>query len=139
VPLLVLALGIAFTTSVLLQASPFVMVLNVVTITLLTLALSAMALAFGAFYPQFETENAAQIATSFGGLLYMMASVALLGLVITLEAWPVVGHLRSIYFGGAGTPASALALPLGLVAAVCLVATLLPLRLAQRRIQQMEF
>ncbi len=138
-PLLVLALGIAFTTSVLLQASPFVMVLNVVTITLLTLALSAMALAFGAFYPQFETENAAQIATSFGGLLYMMASVALLGLVITLEAWPVVGHLRSIYFGGTGTPASALALPLGLVAAVCLVATLLPLRLAQRRIQQMEF
>ena len=139
VPLLVLALAIAFTTSVLLQASPFVMMLNVGTITLLTLALSSLALAFGAWYPQFETENAAQIATSFGGLLYMMASVALLGLVITLEAWPVLGHLRSLYLGGPGVPPTALALPLGLVAVVCLLATLVPLRLAQRRIQGMEF
>jgi ABC-2 type transport system permease protein len=138
-PLLLLALGIAFTTSVLLDATPFVMILNIGTITLLTLALSSLALAFGAYYPQFETDNAAQIATSFGGLLYMMASVGLLGLVIALEAWPVVGHFRSIYFGGPGIPATALILPLGLVAAVCLVATLLPLRMALKKIQQMEF
>ncbi|MGH7585116.1 MAG: putative ABC transporter permease subunit [Gemmatimonadales bacterium] len=139
IPLLVLALGIAFTTSVMLQASPFVMALNVGTITLLTLALSSMALAFGAFFPQFETENAAQIATSFGGLLYMMASVGLLGLVIAIEAWPVVDHLRRMYLGGDGVPAAKLALPLALVAALCLVATLLPLKLAIARIESTDF
>ena len=46
------------------------------TIVLFTLAASAMALSFGAIYPQFETENAAQIPTSFGGLVFMMSSVS---------------------------------------------------------------
>ena len=48
------------------------------TIVLYTLAASALALSFGAFYPRFDTENAAQIPTSFGGLVYMMASLSLL-------------------------------------------------------------
>ena len=33
-------------------------------------------------FPKFNTENAAQIPTSFGGLVLMMASVTLIGLVI---------------------------------------------------------
>ena len=54
-----------------------------------------MALAMGVFYPQFETENAAQIPTSFGGLLFMMASVTLLGAIIAAEAAPVATYLRA--------------------------------------------
>ena len=42
----------------------------------MTLALAGLALGFGTLFPQFETENAAQIPTSFGGLLFMMAAVA---------------------------------------------------------------
>jgi hypothetical protein len=47
-------------------------------------AIGALALGFGALYPQFETQSAAQIPTSFGGLVYMMAMIALLGWVIFL-------------------------------------------------------
>jgi ABC-2 type transport system permease protein len=71
VPLLVLALLITVFTNVILKASPFMMAVSVGTIVLLTVAISAMALGFGALYPQFETENAAQIPTSFGGLVFM--------------------------------------------------------------------
>src|SRR2546426_5071488 len=63
-------------TDVLLEVSPFMMILSLATIFALTLAIAAMALGFGALYPQFETENAAQIPTSFGGLVYMMATIA---------------------------------------------------------------
>ncbi|MFB3110446.1 MAG: hypothetical protein ACE10G_00260, partial [Gemmatimonadales bacterium] len=74
VPLLVIALVITIFTNVLLRATPFMMTLGIVTIVLLTLAISALALGFGALYPQFETENAAQIPTSFGGLVFMMTT-----------------------------------------------------------------
>ena len=39
----------------------------------MTLALAGLALGFGTLFPQFETENAAQIPTSFGGLVFMMS------------------------------------------------------------------
>ena len=54
------------------------MAVSLGTIVLYTLAVSALALSFGVFYPQFGTENAAQIPTSFGGVVYMMASLSLL-------------------------------------------------------------
>ena len=62
------------------------------------LAASALALSFGALYPQFGTENAAQIPTSFGGLVYMMSSLSLPALVIMIEAVPVTEYLREQRF-----------------------------------------
>src|SRR5216117_1499536 len=82
IPLLGLALLLTGLTNVLLQVRPFMMVVGLVTICGLTFAIAALALGFGALYPQFETENAAQIPTSFGGLVFMMAAIAVLAAVI---------------------------------------------------------
>jgi ABC-2 type transport system permease protein len=139
VPLLVLALIITVFTNVLLKASTFMMGLGLGTIILLTLAISAMALGFGALYPQFDTENAAQIPTSFGGLVFMMTTIALLAAVIVIEAVPVYAYLRATYnhepvrINGAMIGAFALA------AAVCAAATVLPLRVGLRKMEQFEF
>src|SRR6185503_12974755 len=65
IPLLILALLLTGITNVLLEVAPFMMIMSMAAMFALTLAISAMALAFGAAYPQFETENAAQIPTSF--------------------------------------------------------------------------
>ncbi len=92
-PLLVLALGIVGVTDYLLQVTAFMMAVSVFTITFMTLAVAGLAIGFGTLYPQFETENAAQIPTSFGGLLFMMTSVALIGFIVILEARPVYGYL----------------------------------------------
>ncbi|HKH93987.1 MAG TPA: hypothetical protein VKA54_19430, partial [Gemmatimonadaceae bacterium] len=89
IPLLVLALGIVFVTDWLLQVSTFMFAVSVMTMSMMTLALCGMALGFGTLFPQFETENAAQIPTSFGGLMFMMASVGLIAGVVVLEARPV--------------------------------------------------
>jgi len=51
-------------TNALLEVTPFMMILSLATMAGLTLAIAAMALTFGTLYPQFETENAAQIPTS---------------------------------------------------------------------------
>jgi ABC-2 type transport system permease protein len=139
IPLLLLALVITILTNWLLQVSEFMMAVSVGTILLYTLAVSALALTFGVFYPQFGTENAAQIPTSFGGVVYMMASLCLLAVVIVIEAIPVTAYLRawqrgepvgfSLELVGAGVA----------VVAILVAATIIPLRLGARRIEQMEF
>ena len=139
IPLLVLALIITVFTNVILQATPFMMAVGAGTIVLLTLAISAMALGFGALYPQFETENAAQIPTSFGGLVFMMTTVALLAAVIVVEAVPVYGYLQATYEGRPvridGTMVAAFA---GVVA-ICGVATVVPLKVGLKKMEGFEF
>ena len=139
IPLLVLALAITIMTNVLLRATPFMMAVGVGTILLLTLAISALALCFGALYPQFETENAAQIPTSFGGLVFMMATIALLALVIVIESVPVYRYLSSSFDR---QPLRITPLMVGSFAAaagVCLAATVIPLKIALRKMEEFEF
>jgi len=140
VPLLVLALLITVFTNWLLHASPFMMTVSVTTILLYTLAAGALALSFGALYPQFGSENAAQIPTSFGGLVYMMSSLCLLALIIGIEAIPVTDYLRDQRYSQQPvgiTPQLVLA---GVaVVGVCALATIIPLRLGLRRIETMEW
>jgi len=139
VPLLVLALMITVFTNVLLKASPFMMGVGVSSIVLLTLAIAAMALGFGALYPQFDTENAAQIPTSFGGLVFMMSTVALLAAVIIIEAVPVYGYLRATYLGQTFHANGVMIGAFGLAAAVCLGATVISLKVALHRMERFEF
>ena len=139
VPLLVLALILTGVTNWLLQASPFMMVLSLVTIFALTLAIGALALGFGTLYPQFETENAAQIPTSFGGLVFMMTTIALLAVVIGGLSQIVYPYVRSVYEGHPVVITPWMIASTVLVALVCVAATALPLWLARRRMEQFEF
>lgn len=138
VPLLILALIITLVTARILQASPFMTGVTVFTITGFTVAVSAMALGFGTIYPQFESENAAQIPTSFGGMVFMMAAVLLLGLITVVEAGPVVDHLRAVQAGEPGGITASLAIRLALVAVLCAAATVIPLRKARERMEALE-
>jgi ABC-2 type transport system permease protein len=139
-PLLLLALVITAFTNWLLHASAFMMAVAIGTITLYTMAASALALSFGALYPRFGTENAAQIPTSFGGLVYMMSSLSLLALIIMIEAVPVTAYLRVQRFANQPAPITPELMAAGaLVFTVCVIATLVPLRLGLRRIESMEW
>ncbi|MEX0907786.1 MAG: hypothetical protein WD054_05605, partial [Gemmatimonadota bacterium] len=99
-PLLVLALALTIGTNVILRIDGLMMVLSVSTILIMTFAISSMALGFGALFPKFDSENPAEIPTSFGLLLFMMTATAYLGIIIALEAWPVYAILQSQQQGG---------------------------------------
>jgi len=136
-PLLMLALAIVGVTDVLLQVTPFMMIVSIGTITFMTLAVAGLALGFGTMFPQFETENAAQIPTSFGGLVFMMSSIALIGLVIVLEARPVYTYLSAQAFGEPTQPLE-MVLGFGLAVVICGMATLIPIEMAVRRLERGE-
>ena len=139
VPLLLVALVITVFTNVLLRATPFMMTLSVSTIILLTFAISALALGFGALYPQFETENAAQIPTSFGGLVFMMTTIVLVAGVIVLEAMPVYGYMSAAFRGETVQITTSMILAFVGVLLLCITATAVPLRIGLRKMEEFEF
>ncbi|HEY6089313.1 MAG TPA: hypothetical protein VD771_05945 [Gemmatimonadaceae bacterium] len=137
IPLLVLALGLVFATDVLLQVNGFMMAVSIFTITMMTFAIAGLALGFGALFPKFNTENAAQIPTSFGGLVLMMASVALIGIVIILEARPVYQYVGAHLLH---TDPSFMGMIAGFGGAtlICLAATFIPIQIAVKRMKELE-
>ena len=139
VPLLFVALVITVLTNVILHATPFMMTLSVTTMILLTFAISALALGFGALYPQFETENAAQIPTSFGGLVFMMTAIVLVAGVIVLEAMPVYGYMSAAFRGEAVEITTSMILAFIGVLLLCITATAVPLKIGLRKMEEFEF
>jgi ABC-2 type transport system permease protein len=136
-PLLLLALGIVGVTNALLQVSDFMFAVSVMTITLMTFALCGMALGFGTLFPQFETENAAQIPTSFGGLVFMIAAIGLIAGVIILEARPVYSFLSARLYGTPTYPGE-MVFGFGMAATLCVAATIIPIGIAKRRLEAVE-
>ncbi|HVZ47587.1 MAG TPA: hypothetical protein VG916_02275 [Gemmatimonadaceae bacterium] len=136
-PLLILALVIVGVTDYLLQVTPFMFGVSIFSITGLTFAVCGLAIGFGTIFPQFETENAAQIPTSFGGLLFMMASVVVIGGVVVLEARPVYGFIAARAFH---QPSNPVEMVIGFAAAalLCVAATVFPVREALRRLERVE-
>ena len=139
VPLLIIALVITVFTNIILHATPFMMTLSVTTMILLTFAISALALGFGTLYPQFETENAAQIPTSFGGLVFMMTTIVLVAAVIMLLAMPVVGYMNAAFGGESVQITTSMMLAFAGVLLLCITATVVPLKISLRKMEEFEF
>lgn len=136
-PLLFLALAIVGITNYLLQVTVFMFAVSMLTITVMTLGIAGLAIGFGTLFPQFETENAAQIPTSFGGLVFMMSSILLIGGVVILEARPVYSYLGAHAFGGETAPLE-MVLGFGAALLLCCSATVVPITIALKRLEGLE-
>lgn len=89
IPLLILTIVLIIATNILLAVSPFMMWLSIITILFVVPTVVALGIGLGAAYPDFNSENAAQAITSFGGLIFMMLSAVYITVIIVLEAGPV--------------------------------------------------
>ncbi|MBW1925088.1 MAG: hypothetical protein JRJ35_16665 [Deltaproteobacteria bacterium] len=88
-PMMVLGEILTLLTDWLLEVSPFMMALSGVTMLFMVCGIVALGIGMGAMYPKFDHENIAQVATGFGGVMFMIVSALFIGLVIVLEAGPV--------------------------------------------------
>jgi len=139
-PLLLVAIPLIVATNVILDVSPFIFFLSTGTMILATFALTAMALGFGALFPNYESGNAAEIPTSFGGLLYMMTALAYLAGIILLEAWPVHSFLSARMADRAIQNLGALPFVGGITGVVALTAgaVILPLHAGMRKVRGLD-
>ena len=89
IPMLILGETLIIVTNRLLHVSPFMMALSSITMFLSVFGIVSLGIGFGALYPRFKYENISQVATGFGGLMYMIVSVFFMAVIIVLEAGPV--------------------------------------------------
>jgi ABC-2 type transport system permease protein len=88
-PLVLFGEGLVIATNRFLGVGAGLTLVFAVTLAPLIAAVVSLGLAFGAAYPRLDTQNAAQIATGFGAIVYMVSSLGLIALVVLLEAWPI--------------------------------------------------
>ena len=139
-PLLILAVALTLGTNVILRVGPFMMAVSLGTIVLMTFAIASLAIGFGVLFPRFEAGSAPQVSTGFGGLVFMMVATAYVAAVVVLEARPVYAVLRAQVRGVPLDAGGLAGLLLGLGGAVVLsaVAMVVPMRVARRRVEQLE-
>jgi ABC-2 type transport system permease protein len=88
-PLLLLGLILTMASNELLKVAPLMRWLAPLTIFAMVFGITALGVGMGAAFPNFKAENLTQVATGFGGLLYMILAMGFIALVIVLEAGPV--------------------------------------------------
>jgi ABC-2 type transport system permease protein len=135
-PLLLLSEILIVSSNILLQVTPFMMVLSVVTVFLMVPGVVALGVGLGAAYPDFRSENPAQSVTSFGGLLFMLLAAGFIAVVIVLEAGPVYTVLMAGFRGRSlsGLQLVWLVVSFTLVLVLCILAVILPMRFGERRL-----
>jgi ABC-2 type transport system permease protein len=135
-PLLLLSEILIVSSNILLQVSPFMMVLSAVTVFLMVPGVVALGVGLGAAYPDFRSENPAQSVTSFGGLLFMLLAAGFIAVVIVLEAGPVYTVLMAGFRGRSltGLQLVWLVVSFTLVLLLCILTVILPMRLGERRL-----
>ena len=140
VPLLIFGELLVLATNSYLQVMPFMMWLSGGTLFGMVFAIVALALAVGATYPNLDADNAAKVAASAGGLVYMILCMSFIGAVVVLEAWPVYAIFTSRFMQvplSAATQASVFASFAGVIAIIAAVLTC-SIRYGIRRLDAIE-
>lgn len=139
-PLLVLSEILIVLSNTLLRVTPFMMWLGIVTVFMMTFGITALGIGLGAVFPKFKHENVAQIPTGFGGIVYMLSTMLFIGVVITIEAWPVYKIFSAEIMGHTITGTGWLFIAISLIGVVFvnILALFLPMKIGLDRLKQRE-
>ncbi len=139
IPLLLIALPLIVVTNIILEASPLILGITTVSMVGVTFAMTALALGLGALFPNYETDNTAEIPTSFGGLIFMMSAVTYLAVVVILLGWPVNALLQARFAGQSGG-AGVVPLVVGATGAlfITLLCVVVPLKAGIKRVRSLQ-
>ena len=88
-PLVIASELLAGVTNSTLKATPFMYTLSAVMVVLMAAVLTALGILLGALFPRFRYNHVSDIATSAGGMIYMMLSLLYVGFTVMLLTVPV--------------------------------------------------
>ncbi|MCB9741753.1 MAG: hypothetical protein H6741_02495 [Alphaproteobacteria bacterium] len=133
-PMLVVGETLIVASNVLLSSPVALTLVGAFTALGLAFGISGIAMGMGATYPDFKVPNVARAAAGPAAMLFMVVALVLVVLVVALEILPVWFMLRADFQGSSlGDREAAIAAAcFGAVAAVCLAATILPVRRAAK-------
>jgi ABC-2 type transport system permease protein len=109
-------------------------------ITLLcTVIVTGLGVGAGAIFPKFNAENPATIASSYGGVIYMILSMTAVGILVALTVWPT-WYLRhpAQYYRSVSTAWWVIGTHGLLIVLLCFLCTVVPLKLGEKALESRE-
>ncbi len=139
-PMLVLAEVLIIITNHFLDVSRFMMLLSSGTMFFMVFGIVALGIGFGAMYPNFAHQNIAQVASGFGGVLFMIVCSIFIGSVIVLEAGPVYVLFMSNVRGNPITVSQWIFIIMSFTAAfiINMVAIFMPMKMGLKVLSEYE-
>lgn len=139
-PMVVLGEILIIATNYLLNVTPLMMMISSLTILLAVSGIVSLGIGLGAIYPKFRHQNIAEVATGFGGVLYMIICAFFLGLVILLEAVPVYMLFMADVRGRSISILEwiFICFSFGLVLIIMIVSTYIPMRMGVKALEEYE-
>ena len=136
IPLLVLTLLLIISTNLLLEAVPMMMLLSCVNVCCMVPGVVSLGIGLGAGFADFKSENPGQLLSSYGGVMFMVASAVFIGSVILLEAGPIhalfMAQIKERPL--ASMELAWLVVSFALAAGICLATALLPMHFGERQL-----
>ncbi|MFC1628786.1 hypothetical protein ACFL3H_06700 [Gemmatimonadota bacterium] len=139
-PLLILGEALIVITSLFLGTHPVIRLVGIVTIFFITLAITGLGIGVGAAYPRFNWENVAKIPTGFGGIVFMVLSITMVGVVVVIEWGPVYSVLISVTRGWPLIQAQWVSVAVSglFVLLLCVFCFIVPMEIGLRRLEERE-
>jgi len=86
---------LAFVSNIMLGLRGTMMMLTFMSVLLMSISLTSLAVGMGAIFPRFEESNPGKIASSMGGMVATVLSLIYVGLMVSIAALPA--HRYSVY------------------------------------------
>lgn len=107
------------------------------TVILMSLALSGLAVGLGALYPNFKDDNPSKIVSGFGGTFCLLLSIGYIAIVVVCEALPIY-----LYFVLKTLPLDTFlalfVLSWSIIILASIAAAAIPMRLAMRKVELLD-
>jgi ABC-2 type transport system permease protein len=138
-PLLLLGVAMTAASNMVIGTSAEYFALSTVITALAAVAVTGLGIGAGAVFPKFSAENPAIIASSYGGVIYMIVSMSAVAALVILTIWPTAFLRSPGYFVRMGAAAYwVIGLHAVVLLAVTAACTVIPLRLGARSLERLE-
>ncbi len=137
-PLLILSETLIGLSVYFLRIDTFMTLVSMGTVFFFSLCIASLGIGIGAIYPKFKTDNSADIAASYGGIIYMIFSMLYIGVSIVLVAIPVNAYYANRVMGTVHFNQPYIIGALGIFLLIQLAAFVLPMYLGEKSLNDLE-
>ena len=138
-PLTIVSLLLTTFANVILGARPLVWLFTMTGAALLAITLVSLAVAMGAFRPDFNAENPLQVGLSLGGFAYMAVSMSYVAVIMIVMARPLMSYFLWRMFGvGVDRAWIVTAVPIAIALTTSLALSTIPLVAAEKRLARLS-
>ncbi|UCE65399.1 MAG: hypothetical protein JSU85_11070 [Candidatus Zixiibacteriota bacterium] len=130
---------LAFVSNIMLGLRGMLMILTFISVLLMSISLTSLAVGMGAVYPRFEERNPGKIASSMGGMVATVLSLIYVGLMVSIAALPA--HRYSVFKMDPTLPFPVfeVSLAAGLMFILNLTTITVPLKLGLRSLKNRDY